>query len=559
MAIPTNHIDKIKDKDSGESRPICPPADHVSVDNENYEGETLDEVLDEVAQAIEEAGQGGYAPPEGGIPKTDLAESVQDSLDKADTALQEDDVAEVAKTGSYNDLENKPTIPDTSNLATKTELQQGLGNKQDTLVAGNGIVIGNDGKTVSVDAEVVQPATADGTFAVRIGGNTYTINLNHTHPYMAKLQIVDDEPESPAMDTIYAQVDNAQEPSEIIALWVAGLEFTGGGAAPGTPRLTRPADGSTIDFGETVNGTKSMTINIKGNKYLTMPLVVALSNSSTGYAFDTSNLPTGVTYDSNTGKLTVAADAARSVDGVDIVVVYTDTASNVDGVLGITSASPDNISAEIALVVAHGLPSRYNKCNYIKNTVLNANGPYIDTGVKVSSEMKVEAKFENAVSPASSWGNLFLYGGQDWAGGSAAVEHRFSCNSSTSYVQLFQTQGSTYGTAYRTNNSSAHVFSHSKDMIVYDGVEYPASTVTEQWQGNKNLVIGALNNGQDIDSHPEFKLYYFKMYLSGVLVRDFIPAYDTQTQKYGLYDKANMQFYSSARSGKEFTGQQITQ
>jgi hypothetical protein len=178
MAIPTNHIDKITDHDSGESRPICPPAEHVSVDNENYEGETLDEVLDEMAKAIEEAGQGGYAPPQGGIPKTDLAQSVQDSLDKADSALQDDDVAEVAKTGDYNDLEHKPAIPDTSNLATKTELNA----KQDTLVAGNGIVIAQDGKTVSVDAEVVQPVTADGTFAVRIGNNEYTINLNHEHP-----------------------------------------------------------------------------------------------------------------------------------------------------------------------------------------------------------------------------------------------------------------------------------------------------------------------------------------------------------------------------------------
>lgn len=146
MAIPNKYIDKIKDKDSGESRPICPPAEHVSVDNENFEGETLDEVLGEVARSIEEAGQGGYAPPAGGIPKTDLAQSVQDSLDKADSALQDEDVAEVAKTGSYNDLENKPTIPDTSNLATK----QQLATKQDAIVAGNGIVIAQDGKTVSV-------------------------------------------------------------------------------------------------------------------------------------------------------------------------------------------------------------------------------------------------------------------------------------------------------------------------------------------------------------------------------------------------------------------------
>ena len=62
--------------------------------------------------------------------------------------------------------------------------------KQDALVAGNGIVIGTDGKTVSVDAEVVQPVTADGTFSVRIGGNTYTINLNHSHPQYVTAQLL---------------------------------------------------------------------------------------------------------------------------------------------------------------------------------------------------------------------------------------------------------------------------------------------------------------------------------------------------------------------------------
>lgn len=96
MAISENYIDKIT-KD-GDSRIISPSADNVRVDNENFDGADLDEVLDEVAQAIDEAGGGGYEPPVGGIPKTDLASDVQASLGKADTALQ-----------SYT--ETDPTVP----------------------------------------------------------------------------------------------------------------------------------------------------------------------------------------------------------------------------------------------------------------------------------------------------------------------------------------------------------------------------------------------------------------------------------------------------------------
>jgi len=45
------------------------------------------------------------------IAKTKLASDVRTSLGKADTAIQSDDLAQVATSGSYNDLTDKPTIP----------------------------------------------------------------------------------------------------------------------------------------------------------------------------------------------------------------------------------------------------------------------------------------------------------------------------------------------------------------------------------------------------------------------------------------------------------------
>ena len=55
MAIPDNYIDKIAK--GNDSRMISPAADMVRVNNDNFDGETLDEVLDEVAQDINEAGE----------------------------------------------------------------------------------------------------------------------------------------------------------------------------------------------------------------------------------------------------------------------------------------------------------------------------------------------------------------------------------------------------------------------------------------------------------------------------------------------------------------------
>jgi len=53
-------------------------------------------------------GGGGYAPPVDGIPKTDLAQDIQDSLDKADSALQ-----------SFS--ETDPTVPDWAKASSKPD------------------------------------------------------------------------------------------------------------------------------------------------------------------------------------------------------------------------------------------------------------------------------------------------------------------------------------------------------------------------------------------------------------------------------------------------------
>lgn len=45
------------------------------------------------------------------------------------------ELAKVAETGDYNDLENKPTIPDVSGLATELYVQQQIGNINEVLTS----------------------------------------------------------------------------------------------------------------------------------------------------------------------------------------------------------------------------------------------------------------------------------------------------------------------------------------------------------------------------------------------------------------------------------------
>lgn len=205
MAVPNNYIDKIK-KD-GDSRMISPAADMVRVDNDNFEGTDLDEVLDEVAQAIGEAGEGGYAPPAGGIPKTDLASDVQNSLGKADTALQS--FTETDPTvPSWAKQPTKPTytaqevgaLPANTNIPSKTsDLTNDSGfvtsTTMTTALTGKQDVI-NDLATIRTNSgKGVANVTSqqDGSIVITLAnGDTYTVVLTHTHPeYVEESDLAD--------------------------------------------------------------------------------------------------------------------------------------------------------------------------------------------------------------------------------------------------------------------------------------------------------------------------------------------------------------------------------
>lgn len=95
-----------------------------------------------------------YTKPDGGIPKADLANDVQASLDKAETALQEHQSLAAYRTSADQDVID--------------------GSKQDKLIAGENITIAADGKTISATGGV---SNAIGYFEVTLterGDGLYT-------------------------------------------------------------------------------------------------------------------------------------------------------------------------------------------------------------------------------------------------------------------------------------------------------------------------------------------------------------------------------------------------
>ena len=187
------------------------------------------------------------------------------------------------------------------------------------------------------------------------------------------------------------------------------MEFAGGGYAPGTPHLVNPTSSQIsngINIGNTTSGVATYSIKIKA-KDITQPLIVELGSGSTGYSFDTTDLPTGVTYDSNTGQLTITVAAATSINGVDIPVVYTgsDTDENAEGTIGISSSSVDGINVELPLIA--------NKVANEQLTAIKLTGTQwgqTDYNVNVNTKVSMRLKFtENANTIAGDNTNKNYY------------------------------------------------------------------------------------------------------------------------------------------------------
>lgn len=198
---------------------------------------------------------GGYEPPIGGIPKQDLAQSVQDSLELADTALQQRDKTQLQNAinslqsalntitqdgatqgviDTFNEVKaflngintDDPTLADQllalnnairelqntlSTKANSADVNSQLALKQNVLtfdstptasstnpVTSGGVKTYVDGKATITGITTSQ----DGTFTITLSdGNSYIVNLNHVHPQYLKYELLADEAAYTALAT----------------------------------------------------------------------------------------------------------------------------------------------------------------------------------------------------------------------------------------------------------------------------------------------------------------------------------------------------------------------
>lgn len=181
------------------------------------------------------------------------------------------------------------------------------------------------------------------------------------------------------------------------------------------------------------------------------------------------------------------------------------------------------------------LPSGYTQVDYIESS----GTQYIDTEYIANTSTEVHTKF--LLNNKNKFG---LYGGQITG---KDTNLRFFADSGSLYIAHGGNR------RQQVNNLEINIeyeLQHKKSECVINGVQY-ISSGSNDFQRTTLTICKC--NGFDINGYfLNGRIYYFKIYDSGTLVRNFIPCYRNSDNKVGLYDLVNNVFYANQGTG-EFT------
>lgn len=175
----------------------------------------------------------------------------------------------------------------------------------------------------------------------------------------------------------------------------------------------------------------------------------------------------------------------------------------------------------------------YQSVQYIEST----GTQYIDTGFYgTSTRIQTEVKF--SLSKIQAYGphiisndGFFIVARNNNNG-----EFFYVCGDSNIFPYSWELNKEY---AIKTNANEAMI---NDDTFVIDNI-----SEVEQTQGT--LLMAYRGNPQSTSYTFSGKLYYAKLYYDNVLVRDFVPCYNVETNVIGMYDTVNSAFYPNKGGG----------
>ena len=199
------------------------------------------------------------------------------------------------------------------------------------------------------------------------------------------------------------------------------------------------------------------------------------------------------------------------------------------------------------------IPAQYTVVDWIQPSTSTYNSAtcYIDTGVTASENTILYFKmtfilYSDITSNTGYIGNLF--GSEGYNGG-------YSMN----IITYTGNTGSGNGGEANifANGFGAHLVQNQKMSIelkdnVYTtslGFSHNVTMQSNKTQKGTMYIFTVCGQGANPSYQAKMKLYDFKFGKSeSELVRDYVPVYDTVTQKYGLWDKITQTFSTSTYS-----------
>ena len=183
------------------------------------------------------------------------------------------------------------------------------------------------------------------------------------------------------------------------------------------------------------------------------------------------------------------------------------------------------------------LPNEYKELDYIEST----GTQYIDTGYKPS----INTSFETIFSTKTSTSDTNLFGSRN-AGNNQDYTVWINTSSNKGIALHFPiTQNNAKDTrwVYTENiiDTPTKLLVTPENIKVNDELVYTFDDSRTEYTANNNAYIFTKNENGDSVLPGSFKVYYFKIWDEGQLVREYVPCYRVSDEEAGLYDLVTKQ------------------
>lgn len=171
-------------------------------------------------------------------------------------------------------------------------------------------------------------------------------------------------------------------------------------------------------------------------------------------------------------------------------------------------------------------PAGYTRLEYVESN----GGQYIDTGFVPNQDTRVKM----SILASGLSGETYAYGARNSAGSNA-----FLCALEPSAITFG------YAKQYRAYEGvidGSYDIDQNKNIMTVNGTELSGNYV-ESFSSESNLTLFGRNTAGSVENLSAIKIYSCQIYDNDALVRDYIPAKNSNGQQ-GLYDLVNNTFYS---------------